>query len=340
MTEVPELVSSQKPEKAFVFPTRTLKFLGGILEEVELPERTVTMVKEGAYLWGVDNLKTGKGVFEHVCLASRKGYWMAEALKEKSEELGDGKYADLDPNRAAELVGCHDAGKLHSGYNPKPKEGQWVVGRENLDSKEKERLGLPPDYREISPEADQVVVAWLEKAGFPEEFAEVIIGHDFPQTEEAIDSPYKMLVQIADYSVGQEFMTVRERWNDVAERWVKAYVKNWDQFEGEDEDTVDIIKKYWQEFEYEEGKPPRIEPERLVKSVKIVQIAADTVFGYLGITEQEFTEKYRLKEDSSMPPWEKVLRKAWKRDHDYQEKGEQGAPEAERVKGVLKGKGK
>lgn len=334
MSEASELNVSLESRKAFVFPTRTLNFLGGTLKEVQLPQKKVTMVDEGAYLWGVDELKIGKGVFEHVCLVGRKVYWLAKALKERSRELEDGKYDHLDENLAAELGVCHDAVKIHSGVNP----GSPIVGRESLTPEEKKSLGLPEDYREISPEADQFAVAWLEKAGFPKEFAEVIVGHDFPQTEEAIDNPYKQLVQIADYSVAQGFMTVGERWNDVADRWVKGYVKNWEEFQGED--TVDIIKNHWQEFEYEEGKPPRIEPERFVLAVEIVQKAADEVFGYLGMSEEEFTERYKLNDGSSMAPWEKVLRKAWERDYGRQQAGEASAPEAERVKTVLRGKGK
>lgn len=333
MSEAFGEIVSPESQKAFVFPTRTLKFLGGTLKEVQLPQREVAMVDEGAYLWGVDDLEEGKGVFEHVCKVGRKTYWMAKALRERSEQLGDGIYKNLDPNLAAELGVCHDAVKMHSGVNP----GK-IIGRESLTPEEKKSLGLPENYREISEEADQFAVTWLEKAGFPKEFTEVIVGHDFPQSEEAIDTPYKMLIQIADYSVAQKFMTVRERWNDVADRWVRAYVKNWEKFQGED--TVDIIKNHWPEFEYEEGKPSRIEPDRLVRAVEIVQKAADEVFGYLGISEEEFTENYRLNDNSSIAPWEKVLQKAWERDYGWQQKGEAGAPEAERVKTVLRGKGK
>lgn len=334
MSETNELGVSPEPRKAFVFPTRTLEFLGGTIKEVQLPQRKVTMVDEGAYLWGVDDLKTGKGVFEHVCLVGRKVYWMAKALREKSRQLGDKKYTGLDENLAAELGVCHDAVKIHSGVNP----GSAIVGRESLTPDEKDSLGFPRDYREISPEADQFAVTWLEKSGFPKEFAEVIIGHDFPQSEEAIDSPYKQLVQISDYSVAQKFMTVRERWNDVADRWVKAYVKNWGEFQGQD--TVNTITNHWHDFQYGEGKSPRIEPDRLVKAVDITQKAVDEIFGYLGMSEEEFTEKYKLNENMSMAPWERVLRKAWERDYAYQQGGETGAPEAKRVREILQKKGK
>lgn len=320
-------------KKAFVFPSRTLELLGGTIKDVKLQQRTVTMVEEGAYLWGVDYLETGKGVFEHVCRVGRKVYWMAKAVKEKSQRKGDGKYIGLDENLAAELGVCHDAVKIHSGVDQGP-----IVGRESLTPDEKESLGLPRDYREISEEADQFAVSWLEKASFPKEFIEIIVGHDFPQLDKAIDTTYKTLVQIADYSVGQKFMTVRERWNDVAERWIKAYVRNWDQFQGVD--IIDIITNHWPEFEYESGKLARIEPARLARAVEIVQKAADTIFGYLEMTEEEFTEKYKLNEDSSVPPWEKVLRKSWQRDYGRQQAGEIGAPEAKRVKNILRRKGK
>lgn len=168
-------------------------------------ERIVTMVREGPYLWGVDNLEAGKGVFNHVCLVEKMGYYLTKALKERSSQLGDRMYEDLDPNLVAMLGVCHDAVKLHSGSNPKKEKG-WITGREDLNPEEKESLGLPKSYREISPEADKIAVSWLSKypdlpREFVEKFKEVVVGHDFSVDPRAYGTIYQKLVQIADFSI-------------------------------------------------------------------------------------------------------------------------------------------
>lgn len=320
-------VGEVRRERPFVFPPSVLKFLGGVLEEVDLPERKVTLVKEGAYLWGVDNLEAGKGIFNHVCLVGRMAYYLATTLKEKSSQLGDGKYEDLDPNLTAMLGVCHDAVKLHSGSNPN--KGRWIAGREDLTSEEKQRLGLPRGYKEISPEADEIVVEWLAKypdlpKEFVEKFKEVIVGHDFSVDPKAYETTYQKLIQIADFSVSQKFMTTKERWIEVADRWVKPFVKNWEEFS--ETDTLEIIKNHWQEFEVDIDKPPRIEPQRLVRASELVQQVADEVFSYLGMTQEEFNQRYLLNEKSPEPAWEMVLRETWESDYRFQTLGGQGAP--------------
>lgn len=274
------------------------------------------MVEEGAFLWGVEDLEANKGVLNHSCKVARKAYFTAIALKERSKELSDGRYTSLDENEVAVLGLLHDIVKLHSGSNPKPAKGEWIKGRENLSQEQKQALGLKPDYREISAEADEFAVNWVEKSHLSGHvkklFKEVVVGHDFPQSEEAINTTEKMLVQIADYTVAQDFSTVRVRWNDVADRWVKSAVANWSDFEGEG-DTVEIIKKHSSEFVYKEGQKPRIEPERLSKAVEIVEKAATEIYGYLGITEEEMNQ--RCQEE---PAWEAALRAAWEQDYSLQ----------------------
>lgn len=217
---------SNRPTPFFI-PREVMNLLGGRLLSRELgEERPTIMVEEGAFVWGVDNLNVGKGIFNHVCKVARKAYYTAIALREKSRELGDGKYSGL--------------------------------------------------------------------------------------SEEAINTPEKMLVQIADYTVAQDFSTVRVRWNDVADRWVKSAVANWDKFENEG-DMVEIIKKHSSEFVYKEGQKPRIEPERLSKTVEIVEKAAAEIYGYLGITEEEMNQKCQEE-----PAWEAALRAAWEQDYSLQ----------------------
>lgn len=309
-----EINNSQVP---FFIPREVMELLRGKLANYELEEGKLTpLVAEGGFLWGVDNLDVGKGVFNHSCKVARKAYFTAIALKEKSKELGDGRYTSLDENEVAVLGLLHDIVKLHSGSNPKPAKGEWIKGRENLSQEQKQALGLKPDYREISAEADEFAVNWVEKSGLSDHlkqlFKEVVVGHDFPISEEAIKTSEQMLIQVADYTVAQDFSTVRVRWNDVADRWVKSAVANWDKFENEG-DTVEIIKKHSSEFVYKEGQKPRIEPERLSKAVEIVEKAATEIYGYLGITEEEMNQ--RCQEE---PAWEAALRAAWEQDYSLQ----------------------
>lgn len=311
-----ESLTHQPP---FFVPKEVMDLLGGTLEKYDFGQGgSATMVNEGAFLWGVDNLDAGKGIFNHSCKVARKAYFTAIALKEKSRELGDGKYFNLDENEVVVLGLLHDIVKLHSGSNPKPASGEWIKGRENLSAEQKVTLGLKADYREISPEADSFAIEWVDKSDLPphlkELFKSVVAGHDFPQSEEAINTPEKILIQVADYTVAQDFSTVRVRWNDVADRWVKSAVANWSNFEGYG-DTVEIIKKHSSEFVYKEGQKPRIEPERLTKAVEIVEKAAAKIYGYLGITEEEMNQRCQKEE----PAWEAALREAWEVDYQSQQ---------------------
>ncbi len=321
---------NKEEERPFFFPSSVLRFLGGTLEKINLPERTVTLVKEGPYLWGVDNLEAGKGVFNHVCLVGRKAYYLACALKERSIQLGDGKYNGLDPNLVAMVGVSHDAVKLHSGSNPN--KGEWIAGREDLTPEEKVKLGLPRSYREISPEADEIAVGWLSEypdlpAEFVEKFKEVVVGHDFSVDPKAYETIYQKLIQISDFSVSQKWMTTEERWNEVADRWVKPFIKNWGEFSGKD--TIEIIRNHWQEFEIDSGKPPRIEPDRLAKASELVQGAADEIFNYLGMNQREFNEKY----SSIEPPWEAALRASWESDYKMQtDSGRKASPYSDLLK--------
>lgn len=317
---------------AFVLPIAALELLGGKFTTFLRDNGdSVEMVDDGACLFGVENLEKSKGIFNHSLLVGRKAWALARALRGKSEELGDGRYSDVNPNLAFMLGVFHDIVKLHSGSNPVPKEGTIVVGRENLTPAERQRLGISAEYREISPEADSFAVRWVEDSGLPPdfitEFKRVVVGHDFPQSEEAIETVYQRLIQVCDYSVAQSLdMTLRQRWNDVAARWVKEFVLNWGDFQGTD--VVDVIAKHFQEFRFDSQRSPRIEPERLIKAVEITEKAAKEIYGYLGVNEDELNEKLQA---MAMPPAERVIRKAHQRDLEHQKAGGKGAPAAVRV---------
>lgn len=320
--------------KAFVLPSRVLDILGGRLIDRKFTSRTLPMVEEGGYLWGVDHLQFEKveGVFNHSCRVGRGAEIITKALRDKSMELQDGKYEDADPHIAAEAGVIHDIAKIPFGLSNIPKEGSYIAGVENLSSEEKERLGLPPDLREISPGTDRIVIKWIEDRGFPKQVIETVVGHDFPVSEEAVETVYQAAVIWADYCCSNNFIGTDERLRDVFDRWIKPFVINLTDFEGMD--SVQMVIDHWRELDFGERKP-RIEPEIVAKAAGIILGNRDRLFNYLGMSEGEFIEKARLNDDAKMPPWESVLRKSWKKDFLHQESGGVGSPKANHVKSVL-----
>lgn len=320
----------------FILPSRVLDMLGGSLTPVVGSPSGQHMVDKGAYLWGVDNLDLPKPkeVFEHSCRVGRGVWRLGMALTRRSAALGDGRYNDLNPGVAAEAGAIHDALKMHSGADAPTAP---IIGRENLTSAQKEYEGLPPGYREISDEADLVLVEWLTAGGFPQEVIDTVVGHDFPTSEKAVHTPYQQLVMWADYCCANKFTGTEERLRDVFDRWILRFVVNRDDFAAE-LDSVALVRNHWQELRFADGKPPRIEAERAAKAADIIIQNRDNLFGYLGISEKGFIEQSGLNDDLKMPPWERVLRKARDKDVAFQAEGGKGAPRASHVTEVVRRK--
>lgn len=330
MTEVNQTSEGQKP---FILPSRVLNLLGGTLEEVNVGERKVTLVKEGAYLWGTPDLDLPKtqNVFDHSCRVGRGTWCLAIALRERSLALGDGLYSNLDPGIAAEAGVIHDTVKIHSGSSAPDTR---LLGREDLTAVEKERIGLPSSYREISDDADKILMTWLKEGGFSEEVIKTVIGHDFPISYEAVKTQYQRLVEWADYACANKFMTTEQRLKDVFDRWIKPFVTNLDVLP---ENSLDMVVNHWQELVFSDKKP-RIEPERAAKAAQVILTNRDELFGYLGMTEEEFIDEKKLNDDLKQSPWERVLRSSRKSDQRFQEGGGKGAPRSDRVKSVVERK--
>lgn len=329
------MIESNKEEsrKAFVLPTRTLDLLGGEIEKVVVDNQEVSIVSKGAYLWGVDALEVGKGVFNHACVVGRYSWYLAKELRNKSESTGDGKYNGLDERIAAEAGVIHDVGKLR--FAPARIPGH--VGIEDLSSKGKKLLGYSPDFQEISTEADEEIIKWLKEEGIPQEVIDGVRGHDFPVSEAAVETPYQQILMMADYACGQDCGIVRERLNDVYERWILNYVVNKDDFPNKE--PIDIVRDNWKELEFGSDEAPRISPERAAKAAEIIEGTARELFNYLETTEEEFIREYNLNSEISIPPWEKVLRNAWKKDFSHQSEGGKGAPRSDKVKAILQRQG-
>jgi hypothetical protein len=323
---------SQEREKTLILPSRTLEFLGGYLISRQLDEGKVILV-EGPFLWGVDPLELGKGVLNHSLLVGRGAWYMARALKTRSEELGDGRFTDesLDEMITAEAGVVHDPNKLAHGKAYLP---EIALGLEDLTTEGKKHLGFSPDFLEISPEADEIVAGWLRKADFPPEIIEAVAGHDFPEDEKEADTIYEKILIWADYSCGQSFTPARDRLNDVFERWILKAVTNQETLPA-DKDPTELVCDHWQELQFVPDSPPRIEPERAAKAARIIEKTTAELFSYLGTTEQEFIETHQLNNDSSMMAWERVLRNAWESDYAYQQAGGRGAPRSNRVEEII-----
>jgi len=333
MPEFMPLHRLEEGESAFILPPRVYDLLRGSLVGVRLPTRRVIMVEGGGFLWGVDPLELGMGVFKHSRLIGRGVWYMAFALRERSRRLGDGLYEDLNPGLAAEMGIIHDGDKLRSGKAGKLGIQLGILGIEDLSLEERIFLGYPPDYREISPAADRAFRGRLGEKGFPVEVIEAVVGIDYPRTEAAIANPYRQMLVWANYSCGQEYTSIEERLDDLCQRWVLDYATNLSLFQHKS--PAKIVRDYWQELELHPNARHRIDLQHAAAVAGIIQKAADTLFNYLGIGNQEFIEKYNLNNDASMPAWERVLHRVWQADFDRQKAGGRGAPAADRIEEMI-----
>lgn len=238
---------------------RLLEALGG------KKDLSTGLVSEGAFLWGAEDREIGRGILNHVQKVSRVAYFLGKELKKKSIP----GFENLDLQLLVEGALLHDIVKLYG------------EGRERLSLKEKEALGITPDFKEISSEVDNVGISWLKKLGFPSQVYEAIRGHDFP--EMVINDPYWKIILIADYMAGQKVMSTKDRLTDVRQRWITQPM--------------------------ERGDKPRIEPERFMIAERNINKVAVEIFAFLNTTDEEFIEKHQLNAEGSETRWEKFLRK-------------------------------
>jgi len=180
-----------------------LEALGGLEETYRIGEnRTASMIRRGAYLWGVEDREKGKGIFNHILLSSRVAYHIGkELLARKAED-----YVNLNLEYVVQATILHDIVKLYG------------EDREKLPVEIKKALNMSTDFREISDAADEVAVTWLRGYGFPQEIYSTVIDHDFPR--QLIDNPYWKIVLLADFMTGQKIMSIDERLADIKKRWI------------------------------------------------------------------------------------------------------------------------
>ncbi len=180
---------------------RLLDALGG--KTVETPAGK--LIEKYAYLWGLDdteNKDLGKGIFNHLLLASRVGYTIGKLLKEK----GIPEFKDINLQYVVEATILHDINKLYGEQ------------REKLPPEAKKALGLDPNYKELSDESDRRAAEWVQELGFAPEVREAIQTHKSPQ--EGIKNPYWTLVVLSDAMTSQRIMPPEERLADIKERWI------------------------------------------------------------------------------------------------------------------------
>ena len=141
-----------------------------------------------------------------------------------------------------------------------------------------DREGLA-SFEEISHEAEKRAIDRLKELGFSKEVYEAPKGQDLPQ--EIIDDPYWKTTIVADYMTGQKVMSIEERLDDIKKRWITQ--------------------------RQSEGKSPRMTLEEFERAKENIEKVAEEIFGYLGTTDKEFIEKYRLNDEASITRWEKFL---------------------------------
>lgn len=283
--------STHSRKEPHFISSRLLKALGGIKEETAVGE----LVDQGAYLWGVKKGKDEEKDEDN----TKKGSGIfkhilltsrtAYALAKELKEKGAEEYKDIDLKKVVEAAILHDITKLYG------------EDREKLPPELKKTLGLPLGFREISQEVDETGISWLLELGFSDEVSEAIRSHDFP--EKVVDNSYWKIILLADYmSTSQKIIPVEERLQDVKTRWIDQPL--------------------------DQGREPRIEPERFQKAQANIEQVAQEIFQLLGLEDKIFIEERQLNSDKSMNRWEKFLIKT--RDEKTEERAKR------HVKGLIK----
>lgn len=193
----------------------------------------------------------------------------AHHLGKALKEKGIPEYQEVDLGLLEQAAILHDIMKLPSRVLNK------------LSPEQKRQLDLTDDFSGISSDADEIGTRWLKGLGFPPQVYESIRAHDFPQ--EIINNPYWKIIVLSDAMAGPQVTTVEERVKDLEERWIKIPIAN--------------------------GLKPAVEEERFTVASINFHTIADEIFGALGTTNTEFIEENKLQDDSSMPKWERFLRR-------------------------------
>jgi len=239
-----------------------LQILGGEQVEYDVAGEPVFLI-DGAYLWGAKNREKGAGILNHVLKSSRVAYYLAKALKEAKIP----SYKNINLEYVVHAAILHDINKLYG------------ESREKLSAELKQALGIPPDFRETSAEAEQVISVWLKEFGFASKIINAITEHDFPQQIKA--DPYWKIIVLADYMASQEVMTITKRLKDVRTRWIDKRVN--------------------------QGLEPRIDPKKFARAQANIEAVSSEIFGALNTTDQEFINEHQLDSDESETRWEKFL---------------------------------
>jgi hypothetical protein len=245
--------------------SKLLDALGGNKKKIKIGQKETELVENGAYLWGVEDTEKGKGIFNHVMLTSRVADTIAQELKNRKIS----GYENLNMEEVVHAAILHDVAKLH---------GQ---DREELSEDQKEILGLPRNFKEISEENDEAGKAWLKELGFGKNVYGTISGHDFPLKIE--NNPYWKIILLADYMCGQNVMTVGERLADVKKRWIEEKI--------------------------EKGLQPRIDLKHFEIAEENIKAVAKEIFEALKINDSDFIENNKLNSPTSQKRWEKFLRR-------------------------------
>ncbi len=245
-------------KRIHVISPRLLKILGG-----ELVETPVGLLPDkGAYVWGVADRKLGAGIFNHLMLVGRVAENLAKALIEKDPQLSD----SLNLCWVVEAAILHDIVKLYGSL------------REALSVEDKFLLNLSPNMKENDEDTEAVGVGWLKELGFALKVQEAICDH-FPK--QVRDDLYWQIVLVADFMASQKIMSVKDRLDDVSQRWTVSSSPD---------------------------KLPRVKPAEFAISRGVIEEVANKIFTKLGVTDCEFISKYDLNNPNSMTRTERFLR--------------------------------
>lgn len=193
----------------------------------------------------------------------------ADYLGKALKEKGVPGYKNVDLGLVVQGALLHDSMKLPSRH---------LV---DLTPEQKSVLGLSEDPYKTSNGADELATKWLKQLGFPPQVYEGIRAHDFPQA--ITDNPYWKIIVLSDAMAGPRITTVNERVTDLHKRWIKDPT--------------------------EKGLKPVVEEEQFRVAENNFHTVANEIFEALGTTDEKFIEDNKLDDDSSMPKWERFLRR-------------------------------
>lgn len=151
-------------------------------------KKFVRLIKEGGGLLGVPDKKEWAWALNHALITRRVATYLARKLKAAGE--------DIDLETVGEAALLHDIGRR----------------------KEKEEILYDREHKAIESHPKKGAKI-LRKAGFSEKIAKIVETPHFPQKKE-LDNWEKKIVFYSDLRAGQDIVSLDDRLDDIAERWI------------------------------------------------------------------------------------------------------------------------